>query len=125
MPHPPWQLHILLFFSIISAVFHMLDFMRPLHSSYFFTEAGLFFSSEALGLVFSAMYLRGSFAPSAFPRQVGACGFPHRYITKRQHPYASHFRKDHPLFLGYKDCQVVQRSLSISHSSSFTQPGIS
>ena len=29
------------------------------------------------GLVFSTTYLRGSFAPSAFPRQVGGCGFPH------------------------------------------------
>ena len=33
-----------------------------MHNSYFLTEAGLFFSSEALGLVFSATYLRGSFA---------------------------------------------------------------
>jgi len=38
-----------------------------LHNSYFLTEAGLFFSSEALGLVFSATYLWGSFTPSALP----------------------------------------------------------
>jgi len=59
-PHPSWQLHILLFFSIISAAFYMLDFMRALHNLYFLKEGGLFFSSEALGLVFSATYLWGS-----------------------------------------------------------------
>ena len=41
--------------------------MRSLHNSYFFTEAGLFFSSEALGLVFSATYLWGRLTPSALP----------------------------------------------------------
>jgi len=38
-----------------------------LHNSYFLKEDGLFFSSKALGLVFSAAYLWGSFAPSALP----------------------------------------------------------
>jgi hypothetical protein len=38
--------------------------MKALHNSYFLKEDGLFFSSKALGLVFSAMYLRGSFALS-------------------------------------------------------------
>jgi len=71
--------------------------LRPLHTSYFLNAGGLFFSSKAPGLVFSATYLRGSFAPSALPRYVGACGFPHRYVTKRQRPYASHFIKAHPL----------------------------
>jgi hypothetical protein len=42
--------------------------MRALHNSYFLKEDGLFFSSKALGLVFSATYLRGNFAPSALPR---------------------------------------------------------
>jgi hypothetical protein len=36
--------------------------VRALHNSYFLKEDGLFFSSKALGLVFSATYLRGSFA---------------------------------------------------------------
>jgi len=34
-----------------------------LHNSFFLKEDGLFFSSKAPGLVFSATYLRGSFAP--------------------------------------------------------------
>jgi len=42
--------------------------MRALHNSYFLNEGGLFFSSKAPGLVFSATYLWGSFAPSALPR---------------------------------------------------------
>jgi len=42
--------------------------LRALHNSYFLKEDGLFFSSKAPGLVFSATYLRGSFAPSALPR---------------------------------------------------------
>jgi len=36
--------------------------LRALHNSYFLKEDGLFFSSKAPGLVFSATYLRGSFA---------------------------------------------------------------
>jgi len=40
---------------------------RSLHNLYDFKKDGLFFSSKALGLVFSATYLRGSFAPSALP----------------------------------------------------------
>jgi len=38
-----------------------------LHNPYFLKEDGLFFTSKALGLVFSATYLRGSFTPSALP----------------------------------------------------------
>jgi hypothetical protein len=36
----------------------------------------LFFRSEAPGLVFSAAYLRGSFAPSAFPSTSSGLRFP-------------------------------------------------
>jgi len=45
-------------------LFHLCGryFLRALHNSYFLKEGGLFFSSKALGLVFSATYLRGSFA---------------------------------------------------------------
>ena len=42
--------------------------MRALHNSYSLKEGGFFFSSKALGLVFSATYPWGSFAPSALPR---------------------------------------------------------
>jgi len=41
-------------------------YMRALYNSYFIKEDRLFFSSKALlGLVFSATYPWGSFAPSA------------------------------------------------------------
>jgi hypothetical protein len=50
---------ILLIFSLL----HSINSMRALHNSYFLKEDGLFFSSKAIGLVFSATYLRGSFAP--------------------------------------------------------------
>jgi len=43
--------------------------LRSLHNSSFLKEDGLFFSSKALGLVFSATYLRGSFAH--LPASVG------------------------------------------------------
>jgi len=51
--------------------------LKSLFNLYSLGEGALFFSSEAPGLVFSATYLRGIFAPSAFPRHIGACGFPH------------------------------------------------
>ena len=50
--------------------------MRALHNLYFLTQGGLFFSSKALGLAFSATYLWGSFAPSAFPAIGGTAGSP-------------------------------------------------
>jgi len=47
-----------------------------------FKDDGLFFSSKALGLVFSATYLRGSFAPSAFPANGGTAGSPTDKLQK-------------------------------------------
>ena len=44
----------------ISLAIIIVDNARALHNSYFLKEDGLFFSSKALGLVFSATYLRGS-----------------------------------------------------------------
>ena len=44
--------------------------MRFLHNTYFLHEDRFFFSSKALGLVFSTTYLRGSFAPSALPQNI-------------------------------------------------------
>jgi len=44
--------------------------IRALYNSYFLNEDRLFFSSKALGLVFSTTYLRGSFAPSALPQNI-------------------------------------------------------
>jgi hypothetical protein len=67
--------------------------LRALHNSYFHKEGGLFLSSKALGLVFSATYLWGSFAH--LPASGGIS--PIDKLLKRQRPYASHFRKSHPL----------------------------
>ena len=41
--------------------------------------------SKDRDLVFSVTYLQGNLAPSASPPlyRAGACGFPHRYVTKR------------------------------------------
>jgi hypothetical protein len=53
-----------------------------LHNSYFLKEDGLFFSSKAIGLVFSATYLRGSFAPSAGPDKSGPAVSPTDTLRK-------------------------------------------
>jgi len=50
--------------------------LKSLFNLSFLGEGVLFFSSEAPGLIFSATYLRGIFAPSALSQHIGACGFP-------------------------------------------------
>jgi len=56
--------------------------VRALHNSYSLKEDGLFFSSKALGLVFSATYLWGSFAPSALPDKSGPAVSPTDKLRK-------------------------------------------
>jgi len=48
---------------LITPLPQRLKALIALHNLYFLKEGGLFFSSEALGLVFSAMYLWGSLTP--------------------------------------------------------------
>jgi len=64
------------------------------HSSYFLTEAGLFFSSEALGLVFSATYLWGSFALFPLP-----AGFPPLISCEKTAPLRQSLQKSPSSFI--------------------------
>jgi len=50
------------------------------------------------------------------PRQALGCGFPHRYVTKRQRPSASRFRKPHPLLWGEKK---LPGFVKISHNDCY------
>jgi len=69
--------------------------VRALHNLYFLKEDGLFFSSEALGLVFSATYLWGSFA--LFPL---SAGFPPLISCEKTAPLRQSLQKSPPSFLG-------------------------
>jgi hypothetical protein len=71
--------------------------MRALHNVYFLKEDGLFFSSKALGLVFSATYLRGSFALFPLP-----AGFPPLIRYEKTAPLHQSLQKSPPSFLGFR-----------------------
>jgi len=75
--------------------------IETLHNSYFLKEGGLFFSSKALGLVFSATYLWGSFTPSALPPDLGSgdLRFPPLISCEKTAPLRQSLQKSPPSFL--------------------------
>jgi len=93
---PGWRLGLIIHRHYIS-ILQRSYVLRALHNSYFLKEHGLFFSSlrgvgpmgrrpRLSGWSFQQRIYGGVLPPPHSPRQALGCGFPHRYIAKRQRP---------------------------------------
>jgi hypothetical protein len=89
--------------------FEVMMYQELCISHNFVTRMSLSSAPRLSGWSFQQHIYGGVLPPPHSLRQALGCGFPHRYVTKRQRPSASRFRKAHPRLYGEKNCQVLQR----------------